>query len=476
MKIKHQEPFIPTEPESNPFENCELDRKQYAEVLTKIVGSYAVGFVMAIDNKWGTGKTTFVKMWRQYLKNNQFETLYFNAWENDFQDEVIIALLSELKELKNQSTKTFNKVLEKTAVFMRKAAPAVIKGAAGKAIGNEAVTTLIEAATSFTTAEVEQEIKNFNNKKKGIIEFRESLEKFVNEVDNEKPVVFIIDELDRCRPNYAVKILEQIKHLFSVPGIVFVLSIDKEQLGNAVRGYYGSDLIEADEYLKRFIDLEYRIPDPNITLFINYLYEYYEFDLFIKHQNRINNSNFKMDKDRLISFSHLIFFNENYTLRQMEKVFIRVRLTLNAFSLNQIIYPDVILLLDHIRRKSPKLYQDIKTTQLKLQDFIDKIEVILNPLNKEVNIRFCQSLLGSMVYRYFLDYRKLYHTSRLELIKYNSELQNHVFLLSSIFEDEHNNLANIIRSHENSMNTSDVSLSWIINKYDLIESFHTIED
>lgn len=65
--------------------------------------------------------------------------------------------------------------------------------------------------------------------------------------------MFIIDELDRCRPRYAVEVLEQIKHLFSVPGIVFVLSIDKVQLGNAIRGFYGSDLIDADEYYKNQI-------------------------------------------------------------------------------------------------------------------------------------------------------------------------------------------------------------------------------
>lgn len=474
--MKLREPLIPKNPDSNAFENCELNRKQYAEVLTNIVDTYADGFVMAIDNKWGTGKTTFVKMWRQHLKNNQFETLYFNAWENDFQDEVIIALLSELKELNNKSTETFNKVLEKTALFMKKAAPAVIKGAAGKIIGDETISTLIEAATSFTTEEVSQQIKKFNEKKNGIIGFRDYLEKYVNEVDNQKPVVFIVDELDRCRPNYAVKVLEQIKHLFSVPGIVFVLSIDKEQLGNAVRGFYGSDLIDANEYLRRFIDLEYKIPDPNIKLFINYLYKYYKFDQFINHSKRINISNFKMDKDSLINYSHFIFFNEGYTLRQMEKVFLRVRLTLNTFSINQFIYPNIILFIDYIRSKNPKLYQDIKTTQLSLQDFIDNIEKMLNPLNKGVNLRYCQSLFASMVYRYFIDYRELYHTSKVELIDYNSENQQHKFLLKTKFEDDHNNVASTINHLKSNMHTNDISLFWIMNKYDLIDDFHSIEE
>ena len=61
MKIKHLDLTADID-KDNPFNNCKLDRKKYAEVLTNIVSSYSDGFVLAINNKWGTGKTTFVKM------------------------------------------------------------------------------------------------------------------------------------------------------------------------------------------------------------------------------------------------------------------------------------------------------------------------------------------------------------------------------------------------------------------------------
>ncbi len=156
---------------SDPFSECKLDRKQYADVLTTIISSYSEGFVLAIDNKWGTGKTTFVKMWRQNLKNEGYKTLYFNAWENDFQEEVIIALLSELEEFKDEAEYKFNSLLEKTATFLRKVAPAVVKGVASKAIGNDAVTDIAVAVTEFTTEEVELQIRTFNEKKRGIEDF-----------------------------------------------------------------------------------------------------------------------------------------------------------------------------------------------------------------------------------------------------------------------------------------------------------------
>ena len=93
MKIRHNEIEIIKE---NPFANCELGRKQYANVLTNVVNTYAEGFVLAINNEWGTGKTTFVKMWQQILNNESFPTIYFNAWENDFDNSPTVALMSEI--------------------------------------------------------------------------------------------------------------------------------------------------------------------------------------------------------------------------------------------------------------------------------------------------------------------------------------------------------------------------------------------
>lgn len=65
MKIKHHDIEVDIE---KPFANCKLDRKKYADALTNIVGTYADGFVLAINNEWGTGKTTFIKMWQQHLR------------------------------------------------------------------------------------------------------------------------------------------------------------------------------------------------------------------------------------------------------------------------------------------------------------------------------------------------------------------------------------------------------------------------
>ena len=83
-----------------PFKEDKLNREQIAPILTTIADVYSdSGAVLAIDGEWGSGKTTFVKMWRQYLINNGYKTLYFNAWETDFIEDPLIALMGELKEV-----------------------------------------------------------------------------------------------------------------------------------------------------------------------------------------------------------------------------------------------------------------------------------------------------------------------------------------------------------------------------------------
>lgn len=254
MNIKHSEIEIE---EANPFANCKLDRKKYSSVLTNIINSYPYGFVLALNNKWGTGKTTFVKMWEQDLKNNKYQTVYFNAWENDFENNPLTALKGELKTITTKDTEPeFKKTLKKASALTRNIAPIIAKAIADRYIDTEGIKEAIIGVTKGLSDVFENEVHEYEKKKKSISDFRQSLSEFIANTNEGKPLVFIIDELDRCRPNYAVSILEQIKHFFSVPNIVFILSIDKEQLGNAIKGVYGSDSIDSNEYLRRFIDLE----------------------------------------------------------------------------------------------------------------------------------------------------------------------------------------------------------------------------
>ncbi len=372
MELRNKQIEIPEEPKSNPFENDLLHREQYAQVLTSILNNYSKGFVLAIDNEWGTGKTTFVKMWMGYLKRRSYETIYFNAWENDFQDGVIIAILSELEKIKGDSGKLFANVLKKVLPLLKNTGVELFKHAMGKITGDKTVEVIAEGLGEYSIASLQKGLDDFEDKKKSIKEFREVLTEFVQSIDNDKPIVFVIDELDRCRPNYAVEVLEKMKHLFSVEGVVFVLSIDKVQLGHAIRGVYGSENINSDEYLRRFIDLEYSLPKPDVKDYTLFLTKHFGLHEYYGNGERQKHREFENDIDALIFMLDLIQHPYSPTLRQLEKVLGLFSIVVKSIKFNQYANPMCVIyiILLKIIDKNEN-YKKLVNRKLSLQELLD---------------------------------------------------------------------------------------------------------
>ncbi|NCU05142.1 MAG: hypothetical protein GXC73_14270 [Chitinophagaceae bacterium] len=406
MQIRHKELVINTQ---NPFATCKLNRKKYADVLTSIVGSYADGFVLAINNEWGTGKSTFVKMWDQQLKNEGFRTLFFNAWENDFETNPLAAILGELKKLfPKGENKKFKKLVKTGASIAKNAVPALVKGLSAPYIKIDELGKVVEGASKGVLDVLEKDVEEYAKKQKGIIDFRRELEEYVSQGESDKPLVFIIDELDRCRPNFAVEVLEQMKHFFSVPGIIFVLSIDKEQLGNAVKGVYGSEHINAAEYLRRFIDIEYSIPSPSVSDFCKYLYDYYDFSFFFHNQMRVNIPEFRGEEEFFKLYSELLFSEKKLTLRQIEKIYSHARIGLTFFKSNYYLFPTVYVYLIFLFHYKPTLFDQIKERKIPVENFlIDVCSGMPNPFKKE-HYNLLNNTKGILWFSYYNYYRAEY--------------------------------------------------------------------
>lgn len=468
MRIRHNDIEIN---KTDPFLNCKLGRKEYALVLTEIVKNFNDGFVLAIDNEWGTGKTTFVKMWKQYLDNNDFKTLYFNAWENDFEQDILVTLISELKELKtSKNEESFKKVINKAFPLAKSLALGLLKTQIEKHVGNEFVQEFINQTSSSVADGLQEQIEIYTSKKKSIVEFKESLEKFVSQTTENKPVVFIIDELDRCRPNYAVELLEQLKHLFSVPGIVFVLSIDKIQLGNAVRGVYGSDLIDSNEYLRRFIDIEYSIPEPEIKTFTKYLYEYFGFDEFFTEKQRLQYRELQQDNSTFIKFAASLFNYERLTLRVQEKIFAHARLALTQFPANNYVVPSLFILLIYIKFKHNTIYNNLKNERYSLQELINQIESIL-PENVSEDDSHMYLYTLSMLLRSYNNSREYPNKEKLTVQDESDSQQKLTF--TSKFDKSENNaklLDFLDSSRGYHSNMHDLKIKHLIKKIDITET------
>ena len=402
MSIKPKDIEIPP---GNPFKNCKLGREKYAKVLTGIVSTYSDGFVLAVNNEWGTGKTTFVKMWQQQLENQNFKTRYFNAWENDYNSNPLAALISELKMPTHDFTNTdLDSVLKKAAVVSKSVLPAFAKALASRYFDTELITDAFKNTTEAASEIFKEQISEHEKKKKGLIEFRNEIEKYLSKYSDGKPLVFIIDELDRCRPDYAVEVLETVKHLFSVSGIVFVLSIDKQQLCNAVKGFYGSHEINADEYLRRFIDLEFVIPSPTTGDYCKYLYEYFDFDSYFKSIQRQQYYQFSLDSEDFQNFSAILFENGMLNLRQQERVFAHAVVVLNLFKENTFLFPTIYILLIYIRFVNAHLYRRIKEKQLSPQNLIDELKKYLPEESKKTDDHKIIYTIALIVFLYHNSY------------------------------------------------------------------------
>lgn len=253
----------PSEDSRNPFivdssfnvtkENLWKDdyanRKPFAEMVTKIISGIRLdsSAVLLLDGEWGSGKTFFLQSFRQHLENGKYRAIYFDAFAEDFSADPLLAICGQLwKELSADVSNLDNQKIIK-----------------------ELENVLHDIVNMFVKKEKLQNINTLDlgiltqyaESRKGLEVLKKRLSSAV-ERDN-KPLVFIIDELDRCRPTFALELLERVKHLFQVPGIIFVFGANKESLMTSVRSEYGK---QKDEYLQKFFDLEMKLPNAQAFL------------------------------------------------------------------------------------------------------------------------------------------------------------------------------------------------------------------
>ena len=267
-------------PPDEPFKHDLLGRQEPAEILTHLLGSIEGPCVLAIDGAWGSGKTTFLTMWTQHLINQGFPVVNFNAWETDYSAVPFISLATALTagpEHRETSTaletvKRFREIAERIVPWIMPALGAAALTTIGAVGGDPAAAApLTETISRLAT-----------NRLSGFPDAQQSVEKFkvsfgemaaeISEARGDLPLIIAIDELDRCRPTFAIELLETAKHLFMADHVVFVLAMNRQELCHSIKAVYGSSF-DADGYLRRFIDIDFRLPSPRRESFIEHLLE-----------------------------------------------------------------------------------------------------------------------------------------------------------------------------------------------------------
>lgn len=248
--------------------------QDFGERLASLIEKATDNPVIALDAEWGEGKTTFIKMWCSYVENVRTEdigklnTIYFDAFKNDYQKDPFLALASEIHSLfETKEEKEQKKFQEKASGAIKALARGAIKisvGAATAGLINSTTLDSVEKEISNLVAGqvdslIEDRFKNIEKDRLAIDQFKEYLTEISEKFGNGKPIVFIIDELDRCRPDFALELIEQVKHLFSVKGFTFLLVTNRTQLEESIKVKYGQG-INATNYLHKFVNLWLNLP------------------------------------------------------------------------------------------------------------------------------------------------------------------------------------------------------------------------
>jgi len=231
-----------------------------------------------------------MERWFQDIKINH-QAVYFNAWQNDYSNDPLISLISSIisqilsLNQEGQQTDATKNFLKKSGAIIKKLSPMIVKGILRKYIGEDGLEEFSKTTkdTEDTIADIsgkltEELLENFKQTENLIEEFKKSISSIIENPSNkklQKPLFIFIDELDRCRPNFAIELLEKIKHIFNIEDVIFIIATDTRQLSYSIKAIYGQDF-NGETYLRRFFDQIYTLPKPDCVKFVAMLFSGYK--------------------------------------------------------------------------------------------------------------------------------------------------------------------------------------------------------
>lgn len=266
---------------------CQLNRYPESLKLTNYIDSVQKellskklerGHILNLDAGWGEGKTTFIRLWEEDLRPN-YITVYFDAWKNDYYDDPLVPFFASLDSKLELFNSTKSSRIQLNSIFnLRKAATIAVAILAKQALGvginqllssddagedreNSSIDGHSISNKVFSAGkEIIDSAKEGLNQNEAVISELKALVKEVkSNKDLQLPIYIFVDELDRCKPIFAVALLERIKHFFDVPGIQFIVATNTKELCHTVSSVYGQGF-NSLLYLKRFFDDQYSFP------------------------------------------------------------------------------------------------------------------------------------------------------------------------------------------------------------------------
>lgn len=240
-------------------------------------------YVLNIDAEWGQGKSFFLSRLGQTLAADGFAVAYVNAWQDDHADDPLLSVMDAIDEAVAPFVKSEKRARNRWNEAKRAGGAIAVAAAKGatvqiskRVLGSavEEIGSILQDAVADadkSTDEIAKLLGNivdeqgkallasFRESKRTIASFRENLNAFLKVLaskDRPLPLFVLVDELDRCRPPFAIAMLERMKHLFDIDQVVFVVATATAQLSHSVGAVYGAGF-DSEGYLARFFNRTY---------------------------------------------------------------------------------------------------------------------------------------------------------------------------------------------------------------------------
>lgn len=367
-----------------------LGRNNTIKNFIKILYSMSEQNIISLNGDWGTGKTFFVMQIIEIIKclsienyeidenilefvkeienelenidtKNQIYPIYFNAWEYDSNEDPLLTLIYSIIE-QNPRLKDNQKSNESIKEKIYRILSSFKVGLSfsdntGRNFGIEL------QCDPNTNKPITKDIISIEKLK---LTFNDLLKEIMIEKTNK--LVIFIDELDRCNPTFAIKLLERIKHFFDDDRFIFIFSTNLSELQYTVKKFYGEG-IDGYMYLDKFFDLQFSLPNIDIEDYIN--------SLDIIHLN--NSRYFDVCLKEMTKMYNFSLRNCNRCIRLISLTYNFIRNTSDYSFVKLILFPILLV----IKMKDITLYNKIISgnAENELKNIVIKSEEIIKVFN-----------------------------------------------------------------------------------------------
>ena len=332
---------------TKPWEHDRLGYQAIGETFTNLIKSIDTAKVISIEADFGRGKTFFRKAWAEHLRQTGEVVIEIDVQQSDHSGDPVVTLLGALVDAmpkgdNDKGKKALASAKKLGAIGVRAVAKTLLRSGADELIDAMAETTIdkldgfdalekvitelgdgmSKAAGQFIAAQMAAE----KVRKEELPKQLEALHAALLENNASNRVIIIIDELDRCHPDYAIAVLEAMKLVFNQAGFVFCLMVNAKYLENLAKHRFGVSTND-EKYLDKFVDIHLML-NPQEDAFKNAVFELAsELPLAIPYGD---DDSFSVE--HAAELASILAVRGNLSMRKTKRILLKVEIALRCYA------------------------------------------------------------------------------------------------------------------------------------------------